>query len=38
MNADKPYTPPAIVVELDLEIRAGTPLGDGLDLIGLSGE
>jgi hypothetical protein len=32
----KPYTPPAIVHELEIETRAGSPLGgvDPLDLVG----
>ncbi len=36
----KPYTPPAILHELELETRAGTAIGpspDGLDPLGLTG-
>ena len=31
----KPYTPPAIVLELDLETQAGSPLGMPDDLLDL---
>ena len=27
MNKDKPYSPPKIIFETDLETKAGTPVG-----------
>jgi len=34
----RPYTPPAIVHELELETRAGSPLSpEGIDPLGLTG-
>jgi hypothetical protein len=37
-NLNKVYTPPAILHELELETRAGSPLGvgDGVDPLGLN--
>ena len=37
-KSKKPYTPPAIIHELELETRAGSPLApDGIDPLGLTG-
>jgi hypothetical protein len=37
-KSGKPYTPPAIIHELELETRAGSPLSpDGIDPFGFAG-